>query len=210
MRRIIILILLSIVFLSNLNIQVSAQEMNIQEWINEDNPEPKGEENDHKGSIKDSPEKNEKNRTQLVFNIIKTLFVLGLIIVLIYIVLRFINKNKSIQKHKVIDTLGGVPVGPSKSVQIIRIGDRFYIIGVGENIQMLDEITEPEVIRELTEQNDDDITMFQSTIGQFKQIIKKKENDRSFKDLFQNELKDMKENQEKARLDYEERNHDNE
>ncbi|MNY46303.1 Flagellar biosynthesis protein, FliO [compost metagenome] len=42
-----------------------------------------------------------------------------------------------------IRTLGALGLGPNKSVQIVEIGGSLYLIGVGENISMLDKITDP-------------------------------------------------------------------
>lgn len=74
------------------------------------------------------------------------LFVLGLLL----FVLRFLNKrNLSYQQNSMIQNLGGQSVGTQKSVQLLQIGSKLYIVGVGENVQLLQVITDPEEIKEI-------------------------------------------------------------
>lgn len=71
------------------------------------------------------------------------LFVLGLLL----FVLRFLNKrNMNYQQNSMIQNLGGQSVGAQKSVQLLQIGNKLYIVGVGENVQLLQVITDPEEI----------------------------------------------------------------
>ncbi|MGN7115988.1 flagellar biosynthetic protein FliO [Lysinibacillus odysseyi] len=71
------------------------------------------------------------------------LFVLGLLL----FVLRFLNKrNLNYQQNSMIQNLGGQSVGAQKSVQLLQIGNKLYIVGVGENVQLLQVITDPEEI----------------------------------------------------------------
>ncbi|WP_409305435.1 flagellar biosynthetic protein FliO [Peribacillus sp. SCS-155] len=69
--------------------------------------------------------------------ILATLFVVGLL----YFLLRFINKkNRSYQKANFIENIGGTSLGSNRSVQMIKVGKRILIVGVGENIELLKEI----------------------------------------------------------------------
>lgn len=49
------------------------------------------------------------------------------------------------------ESLGGISVGQQKSIQIIRIGEKVYAVGIGNDVTMLDEITDENVIRQLEE-----------------------------------------------------------
>ncbi|MFD2878761.1 flagellar biosynthetic protein FliO [Paenibacillus rhizoplanae] len=42
-----------------------------------------------------------------------------------------------------IRTLGALGLGPNKSIQIIELGSSLYLIGVGDDISMMDKITDP-------------------------------------------------------------------
>lgn len=50
-----------------------------------------------------------------------------------------------------LQNLGGIQLGQQKSVQVIRVGDRFFIVGVGDSIQLLDEIRDEAEIQQLVE-----------------------------------------------------------
>ncbi|NMO96169.1 flagellar biosynthetic protein FliO [Paenibacillus lemnae] len=75
--------------------------------------------------------------------------VLAIIVSVIILLIRFLGrKNQSWMRGRSIRTLGALGVGPNKSVQLIEVGDNIYLIGVGEDLSLLDKITDPdEVIR---------------------------------------------------------------
>ncbi|MCQ6274106.1 flagellar biosynthetic protein FliO [Bacillus sp. V3B] len=71
--------------------------------------------------------------------IVATIFVVALL----YSILKFINKKSSLYKRsQLIENLGGTTLGGNRSVQIIKVGQRLLVVGVGENIQLLKEIDE--------------------------------------------------------------------
>lgn len=72
--------------------------------------------------------------------LVQVIFSLGFIIVLIYGVLRFLGKKQLGQTQGPIKIISAAPLGNGKTLQVIMIGDRLYIVGVGENVQLLKEI----------------------------------------------------------------------
>jgi len=75
------------------------------------------------------------------FDYIKVLFALVFVLALLLLVLRFLNKkNVSYQQSSGIQNLGGISVGPQKSVQVIKVGSQILIVGVGEDVQVLSEV----------------------------------------------------------------------
>lgn len=76
-----------------------------------------------------------------------TLFV----IVLIYGLVKFLYRRGQLFSGKkgVIEHLGGTSVGTNRSVQLIKVGNRILVIGVGESIQLLREIAEEDEIKEI-------------------------------------------------------------
>ncbi|GAB3794722.1 flagellar biosynthetic protein FliO [Virgibacillus kimchii] len=135
----------------------------------------------------------------LLFDLIKMFFALLLVLGLIYIMLKLLNKrNKMFNQIKHLENLGGISVGQNKSIQIIRIGDRFYVVGVGENVEMLHEITDEKMIEQLLEQGEEDPLSIETLIPSFlKQKSKLQSSDqgsRDFKNLFTNELDKLKKN----------------
>ncbi|QSF42927.1 flagellar biosynthetic protein FliO [Paenibacillus tianjinensis] len=79
-----------------------------------------------------------------LLSLLKVIFVLAIIIILIVLLIRFLGRrNQTLMSGQSIRTLGALGLGPNKSVQIVEIGDSLYLIGVGENISILDKITDP-------------------------------------------------------------------
>lgn len=73
--------------------------------------------------------------------ILATVFVAALI----YFLLKFINKKSIMYKSsQLVENLGGTSLGANRSVQIVKAGNKLLIVGVGENIQLLKEIDDPE------------------------------------------------------------------
>jgi len=82
-----------------------------------------------------------------VWDLLKVLAVLGLIIVLIVFVLRFLAKRgRGWGMNRSLRSLGGFPLGTNKSMQIVEWNGRIYVLGVGENITLLEAITDPEIV----------------------------------------------------------------
>ncbi|WP_257391456.1 flagellar biosynthetic protein FliO [Cytobacillus gottheilii] len=70
-----------------------------------------------------------------------TIFVIGLL----YALLKVINKrNRTFQSTQLVENLGGASLGNNRSIQVIKTGESLLIVGVGENIQVLKEINDPE------------------------------------------------------------------
>lgn len=97
-------------------------------------------------------EPNESKTSSIILNIFKIIFALILVVLLIYIFLTLLKKkNKLSEQNGALENLGGLSVGQQKSIQIIRIGDKVYAIGVGQDVTMLDEIEDEALISQLKE-----------------------------------------------------------
>ena len=79
-----------------------------------------------------------------LLNLLKVVFFLAVIVILIVLLIRFLGRrNQSLMSGRSIRTLGAMGLGPNKSIQVIELGGSLYLIGVGENISMMDKITDP-------------------------------------------------------------------
>jgi flagellar protein FliO/FliZ len=82
----------------------------------------------------------------------QVMFFLILIIALFFVLIKFLaKKNQFSPFGRSIRSLGGVPLGTNKSIQIVEIGHSLFVVGVGENIQMLEKIDDPEEVAYVTE-----------------------------------------------------------
>ncbi len=97
---------------------------------------------------KNAPMTSENESEQVGLNawdFIKMIFATVFVIVLLYFLLKFINKkSKSFKSTQLVENLGGTALGTNRSIQIIKVGNQILVVGVGENIQLLKEISEPE------------------------------------------------------------------
>ncbi|ASN05716.1 flagellar biosynthetic protein FliO [Virgibacillus necropolis] len=174
--------------------EVSAAAPNAKECIEENLDCDKLEK---EGSNGTRIEASENENGSLVFDLIKMVFALLLVLALIYVLLKLLNKrNKIFQQVKALENIGGISVGQNKSIQIIRIGSRVYVVGVGDNVELLHEITNENEKEELLHINQ--ANEFQA--GSFvTALFQQKKNDNStnqtkseFKNLFTTELDKLK------------------
>lgn len=82
---------------------------------------------------------------------IKMILALIFVVALFYAFMKFLNKkNLNYQHNQMVQNLGGISLGAQKSVQLLQVGKSLYLVGVGEDVQLLREITDPEEVEQLT------------------------------------------------------------
>lgn len=153
-----------------------------------------------KGESTKSKEKTELQETPTLSagDIVKMVLAFLLVIGLLFALLKFVNKKgRMLQKNKVVQNLGGTNVGSSKSVQVVKVGEQLFVIGVGENVQLLSEITGQEKQQLLTQYEEQ-----QRNEGEYKVVLpsflekltskKEEKSSHSFQQLFQREMNEMK------------------
>jgi flagellar protein FliO/FliZ len=129
----------------------------------------------------------------------QVMFFLILIIALFFVLIKFLaKKNQYSPFGRSIRSLGGVPLGTNKSIQIVEIGHSLYVVGVGENIQLLQKIDDPEEVAYVTElltSSQSDQTSFLSVgkwieklRGSKKEIEEEVEITSSFQQVFHDKL----------------------
>lgn len=91
--------------------------------------------------------------SDLISSLLKVIFVLIIIIGLIYFILKFMaRKNQSWFGKRSVRVLSGVQLAPNKSLQIVEVGGSVYVLGVGEDVRLLDKISDPELADVLIDQ----------------------------------------------------------
>jgi len=144
----------------------------------------------------------------LGLNIVKMVFALLLILALIYTLLWFLKKRRSYEKAGSLENIGGISVGQQKSVQIIRIGDKMYLLGVGSNVELLKELSEEESENILQDMNQSTASPASSFVqDMLKRWNHKKSNEtqateQQFKTSFKQELDKLKEQRHQMIDDY--------
>lgn len=141
--------------------------------------------------------------------VIRFLLALALVVVLIYVLLKLMNKFTSKQGQlNSLENLGGVSVGMNKSVQLVKVGTKVYLLGVGDTVELLTEITDQAFIDQLMSNSQvPGADLFSKVTQSFQQKQSKSEDNSSpneprndsFSTLFKGELEQMKQKQEKIR-----------
>ena len=166
-------------------------------------PDAEPEENKELDQEENTPQEASSSGVSITaWDYIKMIFALLFVIALLYGLLRFINKrNRSFQHNQLIHNLGGVGVGQGKSIQLMQIGNSLYLVGIGENINLLKEITDPQEIEELTKLYEDKLGTVQ-TLPYIMELMNKLTKNKtqktkinenpSFNETFQKKLDDIK------------------
>lgn len=86
-------------------------------------------------------------------DIARMVFATIFVVALLYFILKFINKKNRVYKSsQLIENLGGTSLGANRSVQMIKVGDRLLVVGVGESIQLLKEIDDSNEYNQIIKQ----------------------------------------------------------
>lgn len=198
--KFIFLILLAF-FLWNDGLSVHAELVNVKDCIEnneeclEDVEEPVEFEDSNNELLQNI---DERGPSSIVFNFIKMFFALLLILALLYGILIILRRRKKLYQHSnLLENVGGIPLGPNKSIQIVRVGSSLYLIGVGDNIEMLQEITDEELKTALLEEKEEDSLPVANMVFNLFQGKQKKNNQKtlqSFSENLQEELKKFRTN----------------
>lgn len=167
------IVILTFIWISNLFISTTYAEQvqNIKDCL-EQNEDCLEQDSLVDSSTEENSDDERFQETSFFFNVVKMVFALLLILALIFFLSKLMNKkNNSLQQLNVMENMGGISVGQNKSIQIVRIGTSFYVIGVGENIELLKEITDEALLHELLENKGERVefnSLFQSLFNRGK------------------------------------------
>ncbi|OKL37383.1 hypothetical protein BLL40_05965 [Domibacillus mangrovi] len=93
-------------------------------------------------------------------DVVRMITALVFVVALLYFLLRFINKkSRTYQENHTVRHLGGTALGGSRSVQVVKVGGRVLILGVGENVALLKEIEDEEERNELLTRYEEQLDM---------------------------------------------------
>jgi len=68
-----------------------------------------------------------------------------IVITLIVFTLRFLSsRTRTWGQNRSLRSLGGIALGQNKSLQVIEVGGKVYLVGVGENVTLIDRIDDAE------------------------------------------------------------------
>lgn len=145
LRLIGIMTLLLLVFFIAVPLSVQATtDGNVTDWLEQKSDDPKSD------NEEENPPDVSSTNTSVFFLLLKMVFYTVVVVGLIYLLIRFLAKRqRKMQGHSVLNQIGGTSLGNNKSVQIIQLGNTLYMLGVGENINLLKEISNEEEINNI-------------------------------------------------------------
>lgn len=88
--------------------------------------------------------------TSLLMSMIQLVISLGIIIAIIYLLIRFLSsRSKNAFRGHTMQNLGAQSLTNNRSVHMLAIGDKVYVLGVGDNVTLLDTITDPDLVNQV-------------------------------------------------------------
>ncbi|KEO82943.1 hypothetical protein EL26_12670 [Tumebacillus flagellatus] len=87
----------------------------------------------------------------LFWSLLQLVFALGIIIAIIYFLIRFLSQKTNLSRNQAFQSLGAQALGKDRSVHLISVGDKVYLLGVGETVTLLDTVTDAQLIEQLRE-----------------------------------------------------------
>lgn len=135
-------------------------------------------------------------------NLVTVIVVLAIIVVLIILLIRFLGKrSRFMSQSRSIQTMGAIGLGPNKSLQVIQVGDSVYLVGVGENITLVDKISEPSEVAVIHQAFQEEIAEYPALTSVVSGLISRFRNkpqveveeleSTSFHEVFQSQLQKM-------------------
>ncbi|WP_017187655.1 flagellar biosynthetic protein FliO [Alkalibacillus haloalkaliphilus] len=131
----------------------------------------------------------------LFLDFLRMIAALVLVLALIFVVLKFVQKRTRIyQQTQSLENVGGIALGNNKSAQIVRIGNEYYLLGVGDNVEMLTKVEDEETIEQLSQSHEDSSNniSFQSVLQNFQNRNRNPYQEEETRNQFKTELETMK------------------
>ncbi|ASS75638.1 hypothetical protein CIG75_11990 [Tumebacillus algifaecis] len=87
----------------------------------------------------------------MFWSILQLIFALGIIIAIIYLLIRFLSTRTNLTRGNVFQPLGAHTLATNRSVHVIALQDKVYVIGVGDDVTLLDTIEDAELVMQIKE-----------------------------------------------------------
>ncbi|WP_165894982.1 flagellar biosynthetic protein FliO [Tepidibacillus fermentans] len=68
---------------------------------------------------------------------------------MIYFLFRFLSRKNGLVRSNAFQLLGGIPLGQNKSIQFVEIGQKIYVLGIGQDVHLLQIIDNQEELQQI-------------------------------------------------------------
>ncbi len=168
------------------------QGPSVTEWLNEDQPAGQKDIKNTETNIRPDDSK-EKSPILLIFQLI---FYTLIILVMIYGLIKFLAlKQKKLHPNQAINLIGGTSFGNNKSLQLVKVGGKVFLIGVADQITLIKEFSNEDEISGFEDVQEKQPVSFSKSWFSF---LKKQSNinpSEKFESLFNQSLKKQKQMQ---------------
>ena len=181
----------------------------VESYFKSEETEKKSEKTDETGNSHNSEtnkaEMSNSNVGVTFGDIFRMFFALLFVSSLLYVLFRIINKKKQgYQRGQQIQNMGGAPLGGDRSVQMVRIGNKIYILGVADSIQLLNVIEDEKEYGEFMEAHNEKLDqqvapkdMISNLLDKWRQLKSDRKASSSFSSHLQDELDHLKEDRQR-------------
>ncbi|MDX8362241.1 MULTISPECIES: flagellar biosynthetic protein FliO [Bacillaceae] len=195
-KILLIAILYTIIFAPLQSLIVYAEQsspMSVTDYFDEDSNLEDGNNEDEVGPLV------ENQNTVGLWDVTKMIFATIFVILLIYLLIKFVNKKSSAQSNfKYVENLGGTGLGSNRSVQLIKVGKRILVVGVGEDIQLLREIDNEHEVQQIVDDHHNKLNQMVQPAHLVKKLLssrdkKQHHNDENFASVLKSQLDELSE-----------------
>lgn len=167
-------------------------EPSVADWL--ENGQQNGQNDDKEPKANDELDNaNERSPMLLIGQLI---FYTLIILILIYALIKFLAlKQKKLQPNQAINLIGGTTLGNNKSLQLVKVGGKVYLIGVADQITLIKEFSNKEEISLLESDLDMQHVYFSNSWFGFLKQQREKNQKGNFEQLFNQSLNKQKEKQ---------------
>ncbi|URN93419.1 MAG: flagellar biosynthetic protein FliO [Candidatus Pristimantibacillus lignocellulolyticus] len=95
----------------------------------------------------------DKMDTGYIGDVIWVFVALAIVITLLIFTIKFLSKrNRAWGTQRGLRSLGGISLGQNSSMQVIEIANRIYVVGVGDQVTLLDKLDDPEIVARIIQE----------------------------------------------------------
>jgi flagellar protein FliO/FliZ len=122
----------------------------VKNWLEEKSTTNPNQPSNQEQKDQDEPAIGQNASQDATFLFVKAFLILIMILVLIYGFLRFLaTRTIGKSSNRFLQIRASLALGNNKSLKLVKVGSSYYLLGVGDNIQLLREITSASEIEEL-------------------------------------------------------------
>ncbi|MFX3618471.1 MAG: flagellar biosynthetic protein FliO [Sporolactobacillus sp.] len=114
---------------------------------------------------KEKPAQTPEGNTSMLGIFLRLILALIIVLALIYLLYHFVAKRSGkFRSRQALQNLGGVSVGSNRSVQLVQVAGQILVVGVGDTVQLLKEIDDPQTVAALTKPDTESETMEENVL----------------------------------------------